>query len=86
MREVRARPPRQPVRLFHGHGRMQWPDGRMFLGQYVRNAKHGHGVFTWPDGREYAGQWYALGGVMKRVIQALIHEFVISSMQLMHLS
>ena len=52
-------PPRRARRLFHGHGRMQWPDGRMFLGQYVRNAKHGHGVFTWPDGREYAGQWCA---------------------------
>mmetsp|Transcript_144421 Transcript_144421/g.462753 ORF Transcript_144421/g.462753 Transcript_144421/m.462753 type:complete len:120 (+) Transcript_144421:191-550(+) len=40
-------------------GRFDWPDGRVYVGEYVDDIKEGVGVLTWPDGQQYDGQWKA---------------------------
>lgn len=41
----------------HGHGRIEWADGRKYEGQYENDKKHGTGTFYWADGRKYEGGW-----------------------------
>ena len=41
----------------NGKGKFEWPDGRIYDGEYKNDKKEGHGVFTWPDGRQYDGNW-----------------------------
>ena len=31
----------------HGKGKIAWPDGREYEGDYVDDKKHGYGVFKW---------------------------------------
>lgn len=31
----------------HGKGKITWPDGREYEGDYVDDKKHGYGVFKW---------------------------------------
>merc|ERR1711970_645540 len=38
-------------------GTMQWPDGRVYEGDFLEGRKHGEGTHWWPDGRSYRGQW-----------------------------
>lgn len=38
-----------------GYGVYEWPDGRVFKGQWFANKMHGKGVISWPDGRKYTG-------------------------------
>ena len=38
-------------------GTYTWPDGRIYVGGFVKDKKEGEGIFTWPDGRKYEGQW-----------------------------
>jgi hypothetical protein len=42
---------------FMKDGRLVWPDGRTYTGQFKDNKMHGLGVFTWPDGRKYEGEY-----------------------------
>lgn len=44
--------------MMHGTGTFWWPDGRIYIGDYINDKKHGRGVFTWPDGRKYDGEWF----------------------------
>ena len=39
----------------HGKGVFKWPDGRVYVGEWLDNNMHGHGVYTWKDGRKYFG-------------------------------
>ena len=41
----------------HGKGIYTWPNGKKYVGAYVKDKKEGLGVYTWPDGREYSGSW-----------------------------
>ena len=41
----------------NGKGKFEWPDGRIYDGEYKNDKKEGHGDFTWPDGRKYDGNW-----------------------------
>ncbi len=41
--------------LFHGKGRMEWPDGRVFEGEYEEAFRHGFGQCTYPNGSTRAG-------------------------------
>merc|ERR1712050_119105 len=41
----------------NGRGRMDFPDGSRYEGEYERDVKNGEGTFTWADGRVYRGQW-----------------------------
>ena len=40
-----------------GEGTFTWPDGRKYIGGFVKDKKEGHGLFTWNDGRKYDGEW-----------------------------
>lgn len=54
-----------------GWGRLEWPDGRTYLGQFLNNQQHGYGRLDSPNGDQYGGQWrdgYQNGhGVLKFV-------------------
>lgn len=41
----------------HGKGKMTWPDGRVYEGEYKLDKKHGYGEYTFTDGRKYQGYW-----------------------------
>ncbi len=41
----------------HGKGKITWPDGKSYTGDYEDDKKHGEGIFEWPDGRKYIGSW-----------------------------
>jgi hypothetical protein len=41
----------------NGEGQFNWPDGRMYKGNYLNNYKNGYGEFFWPDGKIYKGMW-----------------------------
>ena len=40
----------------NGEGQFNWPDGRMYKGNYLNNYKNGYGEFFWPDGKIYKGK------------------------------
>ena len=33
--------------MMNGNGKTEWPDGRKYEGQYVKDKKHGIGTFYW---------------------------------------
>lgn len=41
----------------NGKGKMEWPDNKVYEGDYLDDKKQGFGVFIWPDGRYYEGEW-----------------------------
>mmetsp|Transcript_950 Transcript_950/g.1306 ORF Transcript_950/g.1306 Transcript_950/m.1306 type:complete len:81 (-) Transcript_950:380-622(-) len=41
----------------HGYGKLVWPDGKRYEGEYYQDKKHGKGVFYWPNGNKYVGMW-----------------------------
>lgn len=47
----------------HGQGKLTWPDGRSYKGNFVNDIKEGQGLFIWPDTnnknkfRSYNGSW-----------------------------
>ena len=41
----------------HGHGKLCWPDGRSYEGNYNNDKKHGIGLHIWADGKKYYGNW-----------------------------
>lgn len=41
----------------HGKGRIEWPDGKFYEGDYKDDKKHGRGTFQWADGKKYDGEW-----------------------------
>jgi hypothetical protein len=41
----------------NGYGRYEWPDGRVYEGDYVNDKKEGQGIFTRLDGKKYEGAW-----------------------------
>lgn len=43
--------------LFHGKGRLVWPNGDAYAGDFVKGRFHGHGKFTNKRGDVYAGQF-----------------------------
>lgn len=40
-----------------GKGVCNFPDGRVYVGEWVRSRMHGKGQMTWPDGRVYTGEY-----------------------------
>ncbi|CAD8110971.1 unnamed protein product [Paramecium sonneborni] len=43
--------------LFHGVGRYEWPDGRIYDGEWVEGKMEGKGEFIWQDKRKYIGSY-----------------------------
>ncbi|XP_059059278.1 alsin isoform X2 [Achroia grisella] len=41
----------------HGSGRLEWPDGKLYVGQFQLNALCGHGKMEIPTVGIYEGQW-----------------------------
>jgi hypothetical protein len=41
-----------------GKGKLKYPDGSEYEGQFRNNQKHGKGVMRWPNGEKtYDGEW-----------------------------
>jgi hypothetical protein len=41
----------------NGVGKMTWPDGTEYDGDWKDDEQNGRGKITWPDGRVYEGEW-----------------------------
>eukprot|EP00746_Dinoflagellata_sp_MGD_P160938 gnl/MRDRNA2_/MRDRNA2_87910_c0_seq1.p1 gnl/MRDRNA2_/MRDRNA2_87910_c0~~gnl/MRDRNA2_/MRDRNA2_87910_c0_seq1.p1 ORF type:complete len:279 (+),score=45.02 gnl/MRDRNA2_/MRDRNA2_87910_c0_seq1:76-912(+) len=41
----------------HGHGTMEWPDGRTYCGKFLNDSFHGEAIMTWADGHRYEGRY-----------------------------
>jgi hypothetical protein len=41
----------------HGKGKLYWPDGKIYTGDFLEDKRHGLGHFIWKDGKEYRGAW-----------------------------
>ncbi|CAH2066088.1 unnamed protein product, partial [Iphiclides podalirius] len=41
----------------HGHGKVEWPDGKLYVGQFQMNALCGHGKMEIPNVGTYEGHW-----------------------------
>ncbi|XP_047042192.1 alsin isoform X1 [Helicoverpa zea] len=41
----------------HGSGKVEWPDGKLYVGQFQLNALSGHGKMEMPSVGIYEGQW-----------------------------
>ena len=47
----------------NGKGKLNWPDGRSYEGDFIDDNKEGEGHFIWPDTkdptkfRSYSGAW-----------------------------
>lgn len=40
-----------------GKGTLKWPDGRIYIGDWLNNQMHGVGEFLFSDGRIYTGAY-----------------------------
>jgi hypothetical protein len=40
-----------------GAGKLFWPDGVEYVGQFEKDRFHGHGIYRWADGKVYNGSW-----------------------------
>ena len=40
-----------------GEGRVTYPDGSVYEGQFREDLAHGKGTITMPEGFTYTGQW-----------------------------
>jgi len=53
----------------HGKGKMIWPDGRSYDGEFSEDKRNGQGIMHWPDGSEFNGRWVngkAQGSIKKQ--------------------
>ena len=41
--------------MMEGEGLFQWPDGRLFYGNFYQGRKEGKGTYMWPNGQTYEG-------------------------------
>jgi hypothetical protein len=41
----------------HGYGRLVWPNGRSYEGEFENDVKNGKGTYQWADGQVYTGEW-----------------------------
>ncbi|XP_049870567.1 alsin [Pectinophora gossypiella] len=41
----------------HGHGKVEWPDGKLYVGQFQLNTLCGHGKMEIPSVGTHEGQW-----------------------------
>ncbi|XP_063838973.1 alsin [Ostrinia nubilalis] len=41
----------------HGSGKVEWPDGKLYVGQFQMNSLCGHGKMEMPSQGIYEGQW-----------------------------
>ncbi|XP_068620925.1 alsin [Battus philenor] len=41
----------------HGHGKVEWPDGKLYVGQFQLNSLCGHGKMEIPNLGTYDGHW-----------------------------
>lgn len=59
-----------------GWGRLEWPDGKTYVGQFLNNLQHGYGHQDSPSGDQFEGQWregYQNGrGILKLVLRFVI--------------
>jgi len=42
----------------HGYGRLVWPNGRSYEGEFENDIKNGKGTYQWADGQVYTGEWH----------------------------
>ncbi|KAJ3196739.1 hypothetical protein HDU82_001679 [Entophlyctis luteolus] len=49
--------PRQPQKVFHGPGTVEFHSGHKYVGNFDKGFMHGDGEFTWYDGVKYSGQF-----------------------------
>ncbi|MCB0651214.1 MAG: caspase family protein [Saprospiraceae bacterium] len=42
---------------FNGNGTFLYPNGAIYVGDFVNGEIHGTGICTYPDGSQYQGQW-----------------------------
>ncbi|CEL94544.1 unnamed protein product [Vitrella brassicaformis CCMP3155] len=45
-------------RQAHGKGKILYPDGSIYSGEFVNNKRHGRGFLFGADGTRYVGDWY----------------------------
>ena len=38
-------------------GEYSWPDGRKYVGNYLKDKRHGYGDYTDTKGNEFKGNW-----------------------------
>ena len=41
----------------HGQGTYRWPNGRIYIGDWMNNQLHGEGMESWPNGSKYEGDF-----------------------------
>lgn len=41
----------------NGNGRLAYPSGSVYEGEFVQNQFKGQGSYTWPNGAEYKGSF-----------------------------
>ena len=41
----------------HGLGRMEWPDGRFYQGNFSLDQRHGYGIYKFTDGSSFKGEF-----------------------------
>lgn len=42
---------------YQGYGTYSWPNGDVFMGEWITGVRHGVGILRGGDGREYVGGW-----------------------------
>jgi len=52
-----------------GVGKINYPNGDIYEGEWVGGEKHGQGVYSYNDGGNYSGNWKKM---MKNTVEVLI--------------
>ncbi|MEH0166621.1 hypothetical protein [Roseateles microcysteis] len=46
-----------PYSISSGRGRMVWPNGHQYSGDWLEGERTGRGLYSWPDGDYFDGHW-----------------------------
>ena len=64
--------------VHNGYGRMIYPNGEFYIGEWRNNIIEGHGIYSFNGGRVCEGKW--INGIINGHGREITHDYVYEGM------